>query len=64
VEGKEYYCVFLIVMDPVAFVRFLKRKRLVILVVHMRCYIMHFLFVGWVACVSVVLCVSCVCMVQ
>lgn len=51
-EGEEYYRVFVIVMDPVDFVRFLKRKRLVILMVHMRCYIMHFLLVGWVACVS------------
>lgn len=50
-EGEGHYVVFVIVMDRIVFGRFLKRKRLVILMVHMRCYIMHFLFVGWVACV-------------
>jgi len=50
-------------MDPIAFVCFRKRKRLVILMVHMRCYIMHFLFVGWVACVCQYVWV-CVCMIK
>jgi len=49
-------------MDPVAFICFLKRKRLVILIVHMRCYLMHFLFVGWVACVCQQCCVCVVCL--
>jgi hypothetical protein len=51
VQGEEYQRVFVIVFYPVAFVRFLKRKLLVILTVHMRCCIMNFLFVDWVACV-------------
>lgn len=49
-EGEEHYVVFVIVIDPIVFVRFLKRKRLIILMVHMRCLIMHFLFVGACVC--------------